>query len=569
MELRLQQYIDSMGTLADIRNLDVVNPVVVILEHPTLGTPFTTVASLVEPSYLGVPINTTWVVLDPGSPYYRKALKLKGSESPTTSTTVDVITDGEFHTSWIEEQMYMEIFEDQQYYLLDIAQGPQGPQGPVGPAGPIGPAGAQGPAPTVDYAYVIGEILGQLAVGTVLDILGPTDVIEGLTGQYSLQLTTASGTTTVVGQVSIANPIAGVSINASNLLAVGAGSLSADQNLTLTASYVHLGQTYHATRIVILRNSIPLSISASGLPSSINEGLSSQLTVLATYSNGAVLPVTALCGYSPTNAAALSVSPTGMAMANLVSADTPVTVNITYVEGSVVRTTSLSTTVRNIIPTSLVISGPSSVAENTDVSYTATAYFSDGSQQAVTLTASFAVINPAMGAFDGVTKGLFHAGNILVDTTGNITASYTSSGATVNASKSITVLSDAVGIRPYYGVAPLSSTKNSALILSLAGRGPNTTQVATFTLNSGAPGSGITMFYAYPVSYGFAKFEDTGTPGFYGGWDGALGDPTDPAKWGPMTVQVDTGGGVIVPFYLYQTDYDGLGSVTWNASVGP
>ena len=141
MELRRQQFIESMATLADIRNLDVVNPVVVLLEHPTLQTNYTTVASLVEPSYLGVPINTTWVVLDPNNAYYLKAIKLKGTAGPSVSTVPDVITNGGFRHSWIEEQLYLDIFKDPQFYLLDIGEGPAGPMGPPGPAGPAGPAG--------------------------------------------------------------------------------------------------------------------------------------------------------------------------------------------------------------------------------------------------------------------------------------------------------------------------------------------------------------------------------------------------------------------------------------------
>lgn len=569
MELRLQQYIDSMATIADIRNLDVSNPVVVLLEHPTLGTQFTTVASIVEPSYLGIPINTTWVNLNPQNPYYRKALKLKDTEDPSTSGVPNVITNGSFRLSWIEEQNYMEIFQDPQYYVLDIAQGPAGPQGPQGPQGPVGPAGPQGPAPQVDYNYIIGEILSQLNQGTTLGIVGPSQIIEGMTGQYSLVLTTTAGDTPVTGQIQLGTPIPGVSINSSNLVSVGANSLSSDQNLTLTATYSYLGQTYNATKIVILKNAIPVSISASGLPSTLNEGLTAQITVIATYSNGQTANVTSQCIFAPSNGSALTVNSSGLATASLVSADTPVQVNITYVEGSTVLSTSLNTIVKNIIPVGLVIGGPSTVAEQTTANYTATVTYSDGSVANVTNSAVFSLSDSAMGSFSSTIHGQFTAADVTSDTVGNVLATFTASGTTVNAVKQITVLSNQVGIRPYYGVAPVTSTKDGNFILSLPGRGPSASQVATFTLDSGAPGSGLTMFFAYPVAYGLTKFEDAATPGFYGGWDGAKGDPTDPSKWGPITVPVDIGGGNMIDFYLYQTDYDGLGSVTWNTYVGP
>lgn len=568
MELRRQQFIDSMATLADIRNLDVVNPVIVLMEHPTLQTNYTTVASLIEPSYLGIPINTTWVVLDPNNAYYRKAIKLKGTDHPSVSTVENVITNGDFHHSWIEEHLYMDIFKDPQYYLLDIGKGPSGPPGPPGPAGPIGPAGAQGPAPTVNYGYIIGEILDQLNSGTVLSIVGPNQVTEGLSGQYSLQLTTSAGNTPVTGSITIQTPIAGASINGSNLLSVANNSLVADVNLTLQATYSYLGQVYTASKVVTLRNSVPVSLSASGLPANMNEGVSNQITVVATYSNGQTANVTSSCSYSSSNGAALTVSAGGLAAAQLVTADTPVTVNITYVENATVLTAALNTTVKNIIPTSLAINGPNQVTEQTTANYTAVATFSDGTTQDVTSSTTFTMANAAMGSFSLVTRGLFTAADVLANTTGNINAVYTGSGVTLNQVKSITVLSNAVGIRPYYGVAPVTSTKDGIFIQSLANRGASASLVGIITLNSGAPNSGITMFYAYPVSYGLARFEDAGTPGFYGGWDGAQGDPTDPTKWGPITVNVNEGG-TMVPFYLYQTDWDGLGSVTWNITAAP
>jgi len=554
-----------MATLADIRNLDVVNPVVVLLEHPTLQTNYTTVASLVEPSYLGVPINTTWVVLDPNNAYYLKAIKLKGTAGPSVSTVPDVITNGGFRHSWIEEQLYLDIFKDPQFYLLDIGEGPAGPMGPPGPAGPAGPAGDQGPAPVVDYTYIISEILNQLNAGTTLSITGPALVTEGLTGQYSLTLTTSAGDTPVDGTITIQTPVTGASIDVNNLLSVANGSLLADTNLTLQATYTYLGQTYSATRIITLLNSVPVSLQASGLPALMNEGLSSQITVVATYNNGQTANVTANCTYGSSNGAALSVNSAGLTAAKQVSADTPVTVNITYVESSVVLTAALNTTVKNIVPVSLVVNGPTNVTEQTTANFTAVATFSDGSTQDVTSTTTFTMANATMGSFSAVTRGLFTAADVPSDTTGNVNAVYTASGTTVNQIKSITVLSNAVGIRPYYGVAPVTSTKDGIFIAGLPSRGASASLVGTVTMDSGAPGSGQTMFYAYPVAYGLAKFEDAGTPGFYGGWDGAQGDPTDPTKWGPITVNVDEGG-TIVPFYLYQTDWDGLGSVTWLVS---
>jgi len=91
--------------------------------------------------------------------------------------------------------------------------------------------------------------------------------------------------------------------------------------------------------------------------------------------------------------------------------------------------------------------------------------------------------------------------------------------------------------------------------------------LATFTLDSGVAGGTTTMFYAYPASYGLAQFEDQASLGFFGGWDAATGDPTEGAS-GPLSLNV-TINGQSVPFYLYQTDFPGLGVVTWKVTHLP
>lgn len=120
------------------------------------------------------------------------------------------------------------------------------------------------------------------------------------------------------------------------------------------------------------------------------------------------------------------------------------------------------------------------------------------------------------------------------------------------------------GITPYFGVAVVPANqagKNAAFILALPNRGPTADRLnPSFTLDT--EDNTHSMFYAYPVSYGQAVFTDIGA-NFQGGWDGAHGDFGQTV--GPLTVNV-TIQGVVVPFYLYQTDYPNLGSVQWSAT---
>lgn len=116
------------------------------------------------------------------------------------------------------------------------------------------------------------------------------------------------------------------------------------------------------------------------------------------------------------------------------------------------------------------------------------------------------------------------------------------------------------GIAPFYGMSTLTQA-TSAMVLGLSGRGTPGVIDAVFALNAPA-GSGLYMYFAYPVSYGLARFLDTDSM-FYGGWDGANDDPQN--IYGPVTLNVSYLG-VPTPFYVYRTDYPDLALCHWTAS---
>lgn len=158
MELRLQKFIDGLASLSDIRNLDPANPVFVNLEHPVSRNLVVTIASTVDPTYLGIPVHAVWVVLDPASAYYGQALRFRGWAPPTAY--MDNQATG-FPNAWSVVQRYAEIFENAQFYeSIDYAalKGPVGDRGPDGATGPDGPAGSPGSLPTIDYDYLVARI---------------------------------------------------------------------------------------------------------------------------------------------------------------------------------------------------------------------------------------------------------------------------------------------------------------------------------------------------------------------------------------------------------------------------
>lgn len=120
-------------------------------------------------------------------------------------------------------------------------------------------------------------------------------------------------------------------------------------------------------------------------------------------------------------------------------------------------------------------------------------------------------------------------------------------------------------ILPYYGVANAFLTqaqKNGTFIKGLANRGPTPDRLnPNLTLNA-PTGSGLAYYYAYPVSYGEAIFTDTSN-GYQGGWDGAHGDNGN--TLGPIVVPVNLNG-TVVNFYLYQSDWEELGQMTFTVT---
>ncbi len=117
---------------------------------------------------------------------------------------------------------------------------------------------------------------------------------------------------------------------------------------------------------------------------------------------------------------------------------------------------------------------------------------------------------------------------------------------------------------PYYGLSPVE-VATEAVVIGLSGRFTAMPMTLTqdFTLNA-LTGSGNFMYFAYPTSLGLCQFLDVDSQ-FIGGWDGANNNPYD--IYGPITLNITTPSGVVVPFYVYRTDYPELGNVHWTTSV--
>ncbi len=111
MELRLEQMIDALETVSNIRNLQANNPQIMRLSHPTNATVHVIVCALEEPYTQVLPLNVTWFNYNPESDYYRRALR-RVSKKPT---------DGGFNHTWEVIDTYDEVFVNQEYDAIDTA----------------------------------------------------------------------------------------------------------------------------------------------------------------------------------------------------------------------------------------------------------------------------------------------------------------------------------------------------------------------------------------------------------------------------------------------------------------
>lgn len=548
MELRLQKFIASMGTLSDVRNLDQFNPIVIQMEHPVLATLYTIVVSIIEPSYMGIPINATWVCLDSTKSYYRKALKLKSYKREEYDGGAELVEG--LGQAWIELTTHDEIFADPQFYDNGTGGGLPGEKGEKGDKGD------KGEDAVIDLAALaaaVAAIIGTPTPSTKsLRLDGPDEIVEGASANYTVNLIDGNDVTPLVATITATSGGTFITIGSGNRIT--AKAISKDEDVVLSASYTSGGQALTATKAVKIINAVLEAIAVTGLPTTMFEGKTAQLVVTASFNNGTTANVAASSTYVVEPSTAGTVNASGLFTSAVGNADTQFSITASYVDNGVTKTSTVNSRVNNIIATSLEITGATSVNEKASTTLVATVTRNDGTKSAVTAEWS---VNPST-AGTITSAGVFTGADTPIDLSAEITASYTFEGVTVTDVHTVAVKNVAAVITPFYGVASSTSTRNAALILSLSSRGPNGDRKMNPCPMTSGPGQ--SYWYAYPVSYGQATFVDLSN-GFEGGMDGASGDGG--ITLGPITVPVVIDG-VTIPFYLYQSDKTNLGLTSWD-----
>ena len=563
MEKRLEDFILSVQQLADIRNLDTFNPIVFQMEHPLTATRYTIVGAKIEPSYLGLPINVTWVVLDPSDDYYLQALKLKTERDDETVTNKPKVEGADAY--WHVVRSYDEIFADPQYYVQV-----QGLIGPAGPVGPTGPQGTNGTSGTVDMDAFLGQALAKLTeLSGTLEIRGSSAVPAAGTSQYELWLTepsvgtdgTITDTTRQVYSPIYATPATATPLPANTSISIDgkltAGSTSVDVGVKLIATYPSWTKVAQAEKTVTITSKTVSGITITGA-ASVYAGSSSTYTVSATYSDGSTASITPTWTLSASTYASISTAGTMTAL-NPLTADQSVTLTATYNGLTATKTVSL----KQLLATTLTINGVAALSGAVSQTYTANVTYNSGATATVTPTWSL-----SSTAHASITAG----GVVTTDNTSstfNVLASYLVPGTTtpVTASKGITVTALVTPIYPYYGTGPALPADWQAFITALPYRG--TAASVNVDMSYDCIGTTVYGYFAYPKSYGKAQFFDKLSQ-FTGGWGGA-GNSTQ----GPSTASINASNdepfetnvvinGVSTAFYVYRTDYANLGSASDN-----
>lgn len=493
MELRLQEFISSVETLADIRNLDQWNPIVFQLEHPITATRYTIVGSKQEPSYLGIPVNTTWVVLDPESPYYRMALKLVDTDNPDRSTTLTplnidmnndgVVNDGDLVLYWNIVRTYDEIFSVPQYYV-------------TGGRGPKGDKGDRGEDGEVNYQLAMATLASL--TGT-LRIDGPTAVDENTTQQYTVTLIESQ----ILPDGTITDPEPRVVVTPIIMVGVVPPGTHLDQNNVLHVPNVTQNSTVrlHATFPSWARNTSAYldvnirdvaaqvtGVTLSGADSVVS-GNTAQYTINVAWSDGTTSVGTGVWSLDSANYGSVSTNglltvPSTIASSGSVNVSAAVTINGVLYNPN--KTVVVTKQVQAATVTGVSIVGSQSVNSNTQTQYTFVVTWSDN-----TTTNPSAVWSLNSAAFGSISSSGLLTVPDTISSSGSVTISAQTSINGQSHSANLPVSVTKVVVPPTVtgvtiaGSGAINSGQSAQYLISVAwNNGTTTNPSGTWSLDS-------------------------------------------------------------------------------------
>jgi hypothetical protein len=277
-------------------------------------------------------------------------------------------------------------------------------------------------------------------------ILGTASMDEGDSATYQLQVTYQDTSTAIVSVTDWAssNPTAGA-INATSGVFIATADVTGNQSTTLTASYTENSVTVTGTRVinVLDTTNLPVSVAITG-PATINENEVASYVATVTYQDAStVVQTTSVLGnWTRTNALSGNIgSNTGQFGAIEVAGNQATDITFTFTQYGQTVNDTISITVVDVVPVSLVISGPTTALENgPNVNLVATVTYSDSSTAVVTNAATWGSSNVSVASVGTSTGVVVPSSNVVGDQPVVISASFVSDATTVNATYNMTVV---------------------------------------------------------------------------------------------------------------------------------
>tara|TARA_B100000700_G_scaffold88627_1_gene99947 strand:- start:62637 stop:67133 length:4497 start_codon:yes stop_codon:yes gene_type:complete len=419
---RLEQFVDRLMAVADKRNLAYENPVTIMID---VGQEqFYVVVSHAEPNHVTLPLNVTWIVADPESPNYRKALR-RASALPF---------DG-LRNTWAELRTYEDFTEELQFWDLSATF----------QFGEIQVPGVKEATPTRRGLFSLNREAGDpddpVVVGDNDERM--SNPRQPLPHQHPLLPSTMLAGSTGINEFYV-------------IISEG-GSPAEGQILCLTEPGDEEGEwngiwRYPTAADIVYDGPTVQEIVINGpADDQVEEGTPVPFTATAVFTDGSTIESIAAEWEIIANTGAGTISTsTGVFTSADVSGDQVVRIRASWVHEEsgeqhqgTYDLTVIDTTVVAVLER-IELSGVDSIDEGGNTSqFTVTAFYDDGSSRGVTPT-TFTSSNLSAGSLNSSTGMFTSAVDVVNNQTTTLNATYTENGVTVSDALDLTVVDTTV-----------------------------------------------------------------------------------------------------------------------------
>lgn len=217
-----------------------------------------------------------------------------------------------------------------------------------------------------------------------IEVVGPTQLAEGgATATYTVNAHYSDGSSKQVTPSSFSITSGGAHATLSGMT-VTSKAVTSDQNVVLTASYSENGVTKSDTHTVVIKYSPPTiaRLVVSG-PTQMDEQSTVKLTAQYEMSDGSFTPATVTWTWIQGNAFG-EITASGNLTAYAVTKDETILLRVDDGQGRTYDHTMVIKNSINVTPTEILITGPTTIPEETTAQFTGRVKFSNGTSRDLT-----------------------------------------------------------------------------------------------------------------------------------------------------------------------------------------